>query len=102
MISRRNPGSGFDAFLFYSDDNVRMAEILGLRDDEDQEDRRGDTHIDMNADEASGENIDMATVEAGSGEDHHANDNPRDQNAINRKTRVSFEVHDIVYRQRYL
>ena len=93
-ISRRNSGSGFDAFLLYSDDNVRMAEILGLRDDDDSQENRRMPR--------GAENVNAAAAEGELGNDHNANDNPEERNAIKRKTRISFEVHDMVYRLRYL
>jgi len=72
--------SGHDAFLLYSDDNVRMMEILGLH----ASSRGG-------RDQAAG--IDAQQGHGGVGE------NQQEQNPIERRTHISFEVHDAVFRQ---
>mmetsp|Transcript_14365 Transcript_14365/g.31127 ORF Transcript_14365/g.31127 Transcript_14365/m.31127 type:complete len:182 (-) Transcript_14365:281-826(-) len=97
-----------DSFLKYSDDDTRMAELLGLNDDVDGEEAanvnwreivgiqdRG--HIQRARDGAADQE-----GQDGAGGDQvdqdGANGNPQEQNPPRRNTRISFELHNSVFR----
>ena len=74
--------SAQDAFMLYSDDNTRMMEILGLRDDATEQ-------IDLNHLGEAGDDE--------SDRQDNANGNRNEPASTERKTRISFEVHGSVF-----
>ena len=87
-----------DAFMLYSDDITRMMTILGLHD-------RGDGQVDNDVVEEFNQWRQDDHVRRRIGEDgddesdgqDSANDNGNEPSSPERKTRISFELHDSVY-----
>ena len=87
-----------DAFMLHSDDNMKMMTILGLHDGEDGQLDDNDMIEEFNQWCQGG----RARRRRRDGDDEsdgqdNANDNGKEPSLPERKTRISFEVHDSVF-----